>query len=193
MLDCGLDLSPLLHFLPAIYVKNYSSQVSKSKSFKLLHEIGNFMFLESNEMKIGVPDWSLVDLSRVDVLLISNHYNMLALPYLTEYTNFRGEIYATEPTIQIGRQSMKELVIHLEDQFAKLKQSTDLSPSNWQNTEAIPYVFIQFFLLVNPNIFHIHIQPIKACCLQCINRCYRAHGDGSLFTHSKKYYERLPE
>lgn len=28
---------------------------------------------------------------------------MLALPYLTEYTNFKGKIYATEPTAHIGR------------------------------------------------------------------------------------------
>ncbi|CAB4391337.1 unnamed protein product [Rhizophagus irregularis] len=35
---------------------------------------------------------------------------MLALPYITEYTNFKGMIYATEPTVLFGRQMMKELV-----------------------------------------------------------------------------------
>lgn len=29
--------------------------------------------------------------------------NMLALPYITEGTGFAGTVYATEPTLQIGR------------------------------------------------------------------------------------------
>jgi len=28
---------------------------------------------------------------------------MMALPYITEYTSFRGEVFATEPTLHIGR------------------------------------------------------------------------------------------
>lgn len=28
---------------------------------------------------------------------------MMALPYITEHTGFTGTVYATEPTLQIGR------------------------------------------------------------------------------------------
>jgi len=42
-------------------------------------------------------------LSEVDVILLSNYRNMLALPYITECTGFKGVIYATEPTLHIGR------------------------------------------------------------------------------------------
>jgi Cft2 family RNA processing exonuclease len=28
---------------------------------------------------------------------------MMALPYITEHTGFTGTVYATEPTVQIGR------------------------------------------------------------------------------------------
>lgn len=28
---------------------------------------------------------------------------MMALPYITEGTGFKGKVYATEPTLQIGR------------------------------------------------------------------------------------------
>eukprot|EP01098_Paradermamoeba_levis_P010049 TRINITY_DN4207_c0_g2_i1.p1 TRINITY_DN4207_c0_g2~~TRINITY_DN4207_c0_g2_i1.p1 ORF type:complete len:704 (-),score=190.32 TRINITY_DN4207_c0_g2_i1:65-1936(-) len=35
---------------------------------------------------------------------------MFALPFITEYSGFKGKIYATEPTIQIGRQLMEEMV-----------------------------------------------------------------------------------
>jgi len=42
-------------------------------------------------------------LSEVDVILLSNYHNMLALPYITESTGFKGVLYATEPTLHIGR------------------------------------------------------------------------------------------
>lgn len=50
--------------------------------------------------------WSqkeLLDLSTIDVILISNYHCMMALPYITEHTGFTGTVYATEPTLQIGR------------------------------------------------------------------------------------------
>lgn len=45
----------------------------------------------------------LLDLSTIDVILISNYHCMMALPYITEHTGFTGTVYATEPTLQIGR------------------------------------------------------------------------------------------
>ena len=53
-----------------------------------------------------------VDLSTIDVILISNYYNILALPFVTEYGSFRGRVYATDPTINIGKLMMQELVYH---------------------------------------------------------------------------------
>lgn len=49
----------------------------------------------------------MIDLSEIDVILISNLHNMLALPYITEYTSFSGKILATEPTVQMARYSLK--------------------------------------------------------------------------------------
>jgi len=46
---------------------------------------------------------SLLDPSSIDIILISNYHNIAALPYITEYTPFKGKIYATAPTVQIGR------------------------------------------------------------------------------------------
>ena len=45
----------------------------------------------------------LMDLSTIDVILISNYHCMMALPYVTEHSGFTGTVYATEPTLQIGR------------------------------------------------------------------------------------------
>ena len=57
---------------------------------------------------------SQIDLKDVDVILISNYQSMLGLPYLTEGTEFRGVVYATEPTIQIAGLFMQEMIQYLE-------------------------------------------------------------------------------
>lgn len=57
----------------------------------------------SQEYMFQLPDFSGIDLKSVDVVLISNFNHMLSLPYLTEFTDFQGRIFATEPTIEFGR------------------------------------------------------------------------------------------
>jgi len=61
----------------------------------------------------------------VDAILLSNYHNMLALPYVTECTGFRGVVYATEPTLHIGRYVMVSAV----DSFV-LDQLNSLSTSD---------------------------------------------------------------
>ncbi|KAF9141138.1 Integrator complex subunit 9 [Linnemannia schmuckeri] len=67
-------------------------------------------FMSTREYMFKLPDFSGVDLKAIDVVLISNYNHILALPYLTEYTDFQGRIFATEPTIEFGRQLMIEFV-----------------------------------------------------------------------------------
>ncbi|KAG0056262.1 Integrator complex subunit 9 [Gryganskiella cystojenkinii] len=64
----------------------------------------------SCEYMFKLPDFSGIDLKSIDVVLISNYNHILALPYLTEFTDFQGRIFATEPTIEFGRQHMTEFV-----------------------------------------------------------------------------------
>ncbi|KAF9921337.1 Integrator complex subunit 9 [Linnemannia zychae] len=64
----------------------------------------------TREYMFKLPDFSGVDLKAIDVVVISNYNHILALPYLTEYTDFQGRIFATEPTIEFGRQLMTEFV-----------------------------------------------------------------------------------
>lgn len=45
---------------------------------------------------------------------------MMALPYITEHTGFTGTVYATEPTVQIGR---------WEYLFSQQKVAEELLPS----------------------------------------------------------------
>ncbi|KAJ2665086.1 Integrator complex subunit 9 [Coemansia sp. RSA 1200] len=46
---------------------------------------------------------STINWGRVDFILISNHEQMTLLPYITEYTEFSGVVYATEPAKAYGR------------------------------------------------------------------------------------------
>ncbi|KAJ2369484.1 hypothetical protein H4S01_000971 [Coemansia sp. RSA 2610] len=46
---------------------------------------------------------SSINWGRVDFVLVSNYEQMTLLPYITEYTEFTGPIYATEPTKVYGQ------------------------------------------------------------------------------------------
>ncbi|KAJ1791332.1 Integrator complex subunit 9 [Coemansia sp. RSA 2399] len=46
---------------------------------------------------------STINWARVDFILVSNHEQMTLLPYITEYTEFSGPVYATEPAKVYGR------------------------------------------------------------------------------------------
>merc|ERR1719309_200983 len=70
--------------------------------------------LISSEPELGLPLTGVVDYSDIDVILVSNYLRMLALPYITEGTGFQGRIFMTEPTLQIGKLFMEEMVSYME-------------------------------------------------------------------------------
>lgn len=121
MLDCGLDMTSALYFLPLPLV--HSPRLSKLPGWiskegstileKELKECSGRVFVDSMP-EFCLPETELLDLSTVDVILISNYQCMMALPYITEHTGFTGMVYATEPTMQIGRLLMEELVTFIE-------------------------------------------------------------------------------
>lgn len=49
------------------------------------------------------PLTKLVDFTDIDFILVSNYMTMLALPFITENTGFKGVVYMTEPTLHIGK------------------------------------------------------------------------------------------
>uniref|UniRef100_A0A8B9QNR7 Integrator complex subunit 9 n=1 Tax=Anas platyrhynchos TaxID=8839 RepID=A0A8B9QNR7_ANAPL len=136
MLDCGLDMTSTLNFLPLPLVQ--SPRLSKLPGWVLkdgstfldkeLKECSGHVFVDSVP-EFCLPETELLDLSTVDVILISNYHCMMALPYITEYTGFTGTVYATEPTVQIGRLLMEELVNSIE------RVPKAQSASMWKNKE----------------------------------------------------------
>ncbi|XP_072265189.1 integrator complex subunit 9 [Pyxicephalus adspersus] len=121
MLDCGLDMTSVLNFLPLPLVHStrlaklpgWVSKDGNSQLEKELKECSGRVFVDSVP-EFCLPETQLIDLSTVDVILISNYHCMMALPYITEHTGFNGTVYATEPTVQIGRLLMEELVNFIE-------------------------------------------------------------------------------
>ncbi|RMC17046.1 hypothetical protein DUI87_05619 [Hirundo rustica rustica] len=136
MLDCGLDMTSTLNFLPLPLVQ--SPRLSKLPGWVLkdgstfldkeLKECSGHVFVDSVP-EFCLPETELLDLSTVDVILISNYHCMMALPYITEHTGFTGTVYATEPTVQIGRLLMEELVNSIE------RVPKAQSASMWKNKE----------------------------------------------------------
>uniref|UniRef100_A0A3P9K9J2 Integrator complex subunit 9 n=1 Tax=Oryzias latipes TaxID=8090 RepID=A0A3P9K9J2_ORYLA len=115
MLDCGLDTTSVLNFLPLPLV--HSPRLSKLPGWI------------SKDGTINLEKKELLDLSTIDVILISNYHCMMALPYITEHTGFTGTVYATEPTLQIGRLLMEELVNFME-RVPKAQSAT-----SWKNKD----------------------------------------------------------
>ncbi|XP_064382398.1 integrator complex subunit 9-like isoform X2 [Halichondria panicea] len=137
MLDCALDTSVLLNFLPLPLV--YSPKLSglpqwRSRNADMSQDVPTDMFKENvghvfidSQPLVRLPQTGLVDFSTVDVLLISNCFSMLSLPFLTEKLGFKGRIYATEPTMHFGRQLMEELSYYF------YRSPTNNTSTKWQD------------------------------------------------------------
>ncbi|XP_018022076.2 integrator complex subunit 9 [Hyalella azteca] len=121
MLDCCLDQSPAQHFLPLHLVpsqraSNLAYWTPREADAHLegeLRECSNRVFVDSPP-EFKAPAGQLVDFSELDAILVSNYLSILALPYITNETGFRGTVLMTEPTMQLGRLVMKELVEDIE-------------------------------------------------------------------------------
>ena len=100
----------------------------------------------------------------MDVILLSNYHNILALPYVTECTGFKGVIYATEPTLHIGRYIMSFAVdwsvVHL---FAIVLQYRD---DDWSVAELLAVIYQYCFVshcivLLYAQTFHGRISQLR--------------------------------
>ncbi|CAL8143878.1 unnamed protein product [Orchesella dallaii] len=135
MLDCSLDISTVLNYLPLPLAGNskFTSaphfQNYKSSAEGELCELNNVILVDSTPL-FGVPYESSIDISEIDVILVSNSSSILALPFFTENPDFHGTVYATEPTVNVGRFFMEELVEFVQ---AVPKPKAAKSAGKWEN------------------------------------------------------------
>lgn len=135
MLDCGLDMASVLNFMPIPLV--HSAKLSQLGRYTLkdrpeldgeLREssLQGRVFVDS-QPEFGVPDVGVVDFADIDAILVSNYTTMLSLPYITEETGFRGDVFVTEPTLHFGRLFMEETIEFVE------RSSTTVQASKWKS------------------------------------------------------------
>jgi integrator complex subunit 9 len=148
-METVLDFLPL----PLVQSSKFSScpnwnhpRINESQLDGELKKAGSHVFIDSSP-EFQPPLEKIIDFSEIDVILISNYMNMMALPYITEKTNFKGVVYATEPTLQLARLFMEELVEYMETspkaihahhwkEFSELHNlnnlSLELNPHKWK-------------------------------------------------------------
>lgn len=133
MIDCTLDFMSTLAFMPLSLIHNpqlsalpnWCPSKERLKAAKLNYQESRLINYEVKECHSGVhcvnssPEFALfdtdtIDLTKVDVVLISNYLNMFGLPYLTERLGFTGVVYVTEPTYHFGRIMMEEIIKLIE-------------------------------------------------------------------------------
>lgn len=98
MLDCGIEQNTLLQHEPI-------PSLHDTKKRKIIADQCD----DKWELNVHIPSFANFDQSQVDVVLISNPWSLLALPQLTTRDGFRAQIFATEPTIQLGKKQLEEL------------------------------------------------------------------------------------
>eukprot|EP00667_Euglena_gracilis_P011979 EG_transcript_12267 len=91
-------------------------------------------------ISVQLPAFDMVPAESIDVVLITNHINMLALPFLCRRPGFRARIYATTPTAQLALLHMEELaglaaqvageVVAADGTAGERKKSVEAAPSS---------------------------------------------------------------
>uniref|UniRef100_A0A914V6P2 Metallo-beta-lactamase domain-containing protein n=1 Tax=Plectus sambesii TaxID=2011161 RepID=A0A914V6P2_9BILA len=134
MLDCAIDTSALASFLPASLVQ--CTRLSSLPGFRPPDGGVSNQLLTCCEQvfvdalpEVHPPEFYATAVESIDVVLVSNWMSMIALPFITERPDFRGVVYATDPTVQLGRLVMEELLEFVE------RINRDKSDDKWKEKE----------------------------------------------------------
>uniref|UniRef100_A0A0R3S6C7 Beta-Casp domain-containing protein n=1 Tax=Elaeophora elaphi TaxID=1147741 RepID=A0A0R3S6C7_9BILA len=113
LLDCAVNMDALSSFLPAALCKSklFSNlpMYPKNAPKYCLKRHGEHVLVDG-PFEVHPAQICSTSMDSVDAILVSNWMSLLALPFFTEETNFTGVVYATDPTLQLGRLVMEELL-----------------------------------------------------------------------------------
>lgn len=117
LLDCAVDFATLSSFLP-LNTKASSRfddlpPYRSGSSIDYLKACCDQVFVDA-PLEVHPVPLHLVSINSIDAILVSNWMSLLALPFFTERSEFRGTVYATDPTLQLGRLVMEEMLEYLE-------------------------------------------------------------------------------
>ncbi|CAD6193624.1 unnamed protein product [Caenorhabditis auriculariae] len=111
LLDCLVDFSPFLHYLPHVYQSSRLKGLPPVKYLNLpyVKELCGNIYIDGPP-EVHIVSTSSLKMESVDCILVSNWDSLVALPFYTENTGFRGLVYATDPVLQFGRLLIEEFV-----------------------------------------------------------------------------------
>uniref|UniRef100_A0A0M3I1Y7 Beta-Casp domain-containing protein n=1 Tax=Ascaris lumbricoides TaxID=6252 RepID=A0A0M3I1Y7_ASCLU len=117
LLDCAVDFATLSSCLP-LNTKASSRfddlpPYRSGSSIDYLKACCDQVFVDA-PLEVHPVPLHLVSINSIDAILVSNWMSLLALPFFTERSEFRGTVYATDPTLQLGRLVMEEMLEYLE-------------------------------------------------------------------------------
>lgn len=151
MLDCSLNSRHLQHFLPQSLTTQSTSSSPSSSLYSLsaaasllnsyrspqnglvyehIKEFNGRVYLNTQPVEFGVPEFSLINVEDLDAVVISNADYMLALPYLTRLPGFRAQVFCTEPVMNFGRMLMEELTGHVRNPSSAKSSNSQVSNRN---------------------------------------------------------------
>ena len=192
LIGVPLTLSYLSHVLPnygtfiadeKLYdttkLKKQHSMKNSTSTGMLIEEEINEYYMEiqgkkfiRKEAKFDLSSFDNIDLAQIDVILINNLDNLLALPYITEYSKFKGKILTTFPIAQLGCFIVKnfhEMVemrnktnfivnndLFEESKFFELFEGEGLNVSDWLDIYTLKEIESSFSKLTVLNFNEIH-------------------------------------
>ncbi|VDK79733.1 unnamed protein product [Litomosoides sigmodontis] len=137
LLDCAVNMDALSSFLPAAICKSklFSNlqPYPKNAPKYCLKRHGEHVLVDG-PFEVHPAQICSTSMNSVDAILVSNWMSLFALPFFTEKTNFSGVVYATDPTLQLGRLVMEELL----DFFDRVDREEQ--DHSWKN----PALFMNF-------------------------------------------------
>ncbi|KHN85604.1 Integrator complex subunit 9 -like protein, partial [Toxocara canis] len=117
LLDCAVDFSTLSSFLPLNAKAGSRFEdlpcYRHGSAMDYLKMCCDQVFVDA-PLEVHPVPLHLVSVSSIDAILVSNWMSFLALPFFTERTEFRGTVYMTDPTLQLGRLVMEEMLEYVE-------------------------------------------------------------------------------
>ncbi|KAI9291314.1 hypothetical protein K502DRAFT_368545 [Neoconidiobolus thromboides FSU 785] len=76
-----------------------------------------------------------VEIESIDLILISNYQFCLALPFITEYTKFKGKILATEPTRYFCGKLLEEVALLFQNKNEMNENGNEGSYYTWDKND----------------------------------------------------------
>ncbi|KAK0405646.1 hypothetical protein QR680_018110 [Steinernema hermaphroditum] len=114
LIDPMVDLSSLQSYVPfSILPTGRLAQLAYGpKEEKFLRVCDGSTYVDGTP-EVRIAPLHMVKMQDVDAILVSHFTGLLALPFYTEGTGFEGIVYCTEPTAQLGKLVVEEMIEYL--------------------------------------------------------------------------------